>query len=415
MKTLLRERRIALFFGGYAFSQLGYGMSLLVLPLLTLGLTHSAPWAGAVAAIEAAPQLLFGLVAGALADRGNLRRLLVGADIIAGLAVFALALLAWRTELSVAAILACASVTATATVFRDSGMFGAIRLLAGSQHASTAASLIQTTGAVAAIVGPVGGSLLVSRALAPVALLLDGLSYWSAAIGSAGLWQRLRTRTAISQRSLKHDIALGWRTLWNSPPLRHLTLLVAGGSVTGGAVVALITPLIVASLAVGPRSAEVGFVVAAGNVGGLLGAAFMPKMARRCGAGNLAIATVAGISVIAIIMPSLSIPLLFAGMYALWQVMFTLMITNGISIRLQVAPAHLVARVAMTARMIAWGAQPIGGFTAAGLAAIWGPGGAVRAAACVAALAAVGAVASRTGSVVERYLKAQPATQEITR
>jgi hypothetical protein len=43
-----------------------------------------------------------------------------------------------------------------------------------------------------------------------------------------------------------------------------------------------------------------------------------------------------------------------------WQLCNTLIIINGITLRQQVTPDHLQARVNTTARMVAWGGQPFG-------------------------------------------------------
>jgi len=83
MALVLRDIRLAGFFGGYAISQLGYGMTLLVLPLMLLQQTGSPALTGALVAVEATPSVWFGLFAEAVADRGRHLALLLGAELLA--------------------------------------------------------------------------------------------------------------------------------------------------------------------------------------------------------------------------------------------------------------------------------------------------------------------------------------------
>ncbi len=53
----------------------------LALPVLIYLVSGSAPLTALVAVLEGLPWLLFGLVAGAISDRVNRRRLMVGADV----------------------------------------------------------------------------------------------------------------------------------------------------------------------------------------------------------------------------------------------------------------------------------------------------------------------------------------------
>src|ERR1700728_3775618 len=116
------DTRVTAFFAGYGISALGSGMALLMLPVLMLRATGSPSLVAIVASIEATPLLLFGLLAGSLADRGNLSRLLIASDTFAG-AVFCVAsLIAVTGHLDGWGIAACAALSAIPTVFRDAAM-----------------------------------------------------------------------------------------------------------------------------------------------------------------------------------------------------------------------------------------------------------------------------------------------------
>ena len=63
-----------------AVSALGDAVSFTALPLLVLALTGSGLAMGAVGALQTLPDLLFGMVAGALADRSDRKRMMFLAD-----------------------------------------------------------------------------------------------------------------------------------------------------------------------------------------------------------------------------------------------------------------------------------------------------------------------------------------------
>src|SRR5690606_18691088 len=179
------------------------------------------------------------------------------------------------------AIFACAAVTATATVFRDAAMFGALPRLAGADKTAAAVSITQTTGAVAALLAPLLASGAMSLDLGAVALGADSLSCLFAVAGFLGARKRLPAVSNHSDGFLGREVLAGLRILWTRPALRYLTVLVALGSVTGGWVIALIIPMTVAELGINASAPQIGIVMAAGSAGGLLAAATMPVLARR--------------------------------------------------------------------------------------------------------------------------------------
>src|SRR5262245_61187221 len=59
----------------------GSMVTFVVLPVLVYRMTGSAVWTALVTAAESLPYLCFGLVAGALADRADRKRVMVGTDL----------------------------------------------------------------------------------------------------------------------------------------------------------------------------------------------------------------------------------------------------------------------------------------------------------------------------------------------
>jgi len=80
--SLFRDRAFTLYFLAGAISAAGTTVTLVVMPLLVYQLTQSAFLTGLLGALEVLPYLVFGLFAGALADRADRRRLMIGSDVV---------------------------------------------------------------------------------------------------------------------------------------------------------------------------------------------------------------------------------------------------------------------------------------------------------------------------------------------
>ncbi len=81
------ERSFQLLWLGQTIANAGGWISVGVLPVLMYQLTGSAAQTALVATVQAAPYLLFGLYAGAIADRSNRRTIIVGCDLASATAI----------------------------------------------------------------------------------------------------------------------------------------------------------------------------------------------------------------------------------------------------------------------------------------------------------------------------------------
>ena len=107
MTPLSRNRDFALLWTGQAVSMLGSRVTTLAYPFLILSFGYSAAAAGAVGFVATLPYLLFQLPAGVWVDRVDRRRLMIGCDVVRGVALASLALcvaLGWATLWQIAAV-----------------------------------------------------------------------------------------------------------------------------------------------------------------------------------------------------------------------------------------------------------------------------------------------------------------------
>src|SRR4249920_2123070 len=129
--SLRAEPRFVRWATAEGISMLGSAVTGVVLPLLVFQLTGSAAQTGVLYAIRVVPYLAFGLVAGPIADRGNRRRLIIGGNLVEGVLVATIPIAHAFDVLTMAQIYAVALLAATAYVFSDAAVFGAVPALVG--------------------------------------------------------------------------------------------------------------------------------------------------------------------------------------------------------------------------------------------------------------------------------------------
>ena len=80
---LWRNRAFVVFWSARTISFAGTGITMVVLPVLVYSMTRSPAWVAMVGLMEFVPYLAFGLLAGAVADRVNRKRIMVACDVTA--------------------------------------------------------------------------------------------------------------------------------------------------------------------------------------------------------------------------------------------------------------------------------------------------------------------------------------------
>ena len=127
-------RDLWFYFSGQAVSQLGGSFTTFAMPLLVFKLTHSATNLALTTAAEFVPYLLFGLPFGAVVDRFDRKRLMLGSDIAQAFVIAVIPVLAIAGALRVADIYAVTFVQSTLGIIFNCGEFAAIPSLVGEQE-----------------------------------------------------------------------------------------------------------------------------------------------------------------------------------------------------------------------------------------------------------------------------------------
>lgn len=390
-------RPYLLFLAGRLLVWTGGAIAMVALPIAMWRATGDAAWTAALTAIETAPYLLFGLPAGALADRLP-RRAVMGATGIAAACIIA-TLAAFGTGSPWLLIIASAAASSL-FVFSDAAGFGLLPELVARRDIATAVGQSTAASTVITIAGPALAGMLVGLVDVRLALFLDAALVAAGSLVLCALPRRpevaadpaahaaapavapetaqagAATTQRADARSLRTEIREGLAFLFSHRLVRSLTLLGIGNSLAGGMLLGLLVPVATARFSesgIGSDTSQVGLAYSALGVGTLLATAALPRLSRRVTPG---VVTVGGLfSVAAGIAAWALTPHPLAGLVILaaYQAAASVVILNGITIRHLATPEQLQARVNTTARMIAWGGQPLGAAIAGALTAVLRP------------------------------------------
>jgi len=319
---------------------------------------------GVLAAAAGLPHLLFGLFAGVWVDRLRRRPVMIGADIARAILLATIPLAAAVGALRIEFLVAVAFLVEIFTVFFDIAYLTYIPSLVSREGLIEANSRLEATASGAQVIGPALGGTLVRLLGAPLALVVDALSY----LVSATLIWRIRAHEALAERtgpqmSLRAEIGQGLHAVWQSPVLRALALSSTVMNVAGFLFLSIYVLYMTRDLGLGADA--VGLVFAAGGVGALLGSVSAGPARGRWGVGRVLLGSqflfgFFGMLVpLAVLFPDVALPLVVAAEFLQW-VMVLVFSVNSVSLRQAITPDRLLGRVNGTMRFIVWGSRPIG-------------------------------------------------------
>ncbi|CAN5356067.1 MFS transporter [soil metagenome] len=343
-----------------ALSNLADGVVKVALPLVAIGLTRSPALIAGLTFALTLPWLLFALTAGALADRQDRRRLMLGANAVrAGLlAAMAIGMLLGADSIWALYVLAFCLGTAE-TVFDTSAQSILPQVVTRPQLSRANARLYAAElTANQFLVPPLGGFLVAAGAA--VAFGLPS-ALWVLAIAALALVEgpfRLARGTPTTVRA---DIGEGLRFLWHHRLLRRFAMMTGLFNFATSAVWAvLVLHLVGPQSAVGLSEPGYGVLLTAVAVGSLLGSFIAERAEQRLGrARSLLLAYLTGALLVAV--PGLTTdPLVIGMVFALGGTGMVIANVIVVSLRQQLTPDRLLGRVNSGYRLVAWGTMPLG-------------------------------------------------------
>lgn len=290
-RSLRRNRAFMLVWSAATVSVFGSYVTRIALPFVAILTLGAGPIEVAVLrSLELVAALVVGFIAGAWVDRLRRRPVLIWADIgrAALLGSIPLAALAgWLTLPQVFIVAAAAAVLTTFFDVADQAYLPTI--VPRSDLVRANGALAATSSAVEFVAFGVAG-FLVNLLTAPIAILIDGISFVVSAILLGSIRRPEPPPPPAADRDpVTQEIREGLRLVIRDPVLRGLVGGMMGLAAMWGIFGAIWLLFVVDELRLDP--ALIGVIAALGGFGSLLGALLASRATARFGIGNVIIAS----------------------------------------------------------------------------------------------------------------------------
>ena len=285
---------------GQGISNVGDGVSRIAVLWWARQATGSDVIVVFVALATVVPTLAAAPLAGWLVDRYPRRTLMLLSDLVRCCVAAALALAVVSESLTTGLVVALSAAAAVAGAVFDPSLLASVTLLVPPEHRVRANSMLGVSGALAGIVGPAIGGVLIGVAGTGAALWFDAVTF----LVSFGFVAVSRVPRPVATAGAEADggLAAGFRLVRADRAVRDLVVVTAGLNLCVAPVAVLIVGLAAGPLDLG--GGGYGLLEAAvplGLVGGFL---FAPRVARSTRAALFALLLTGGGIAIAGAIPS---------------------------------------------------------------------------------------------------------------
>lgn len=352
-------------------TNLGDGLALAAGPLLVAAQTHDPFLVALAGLLQRLPYLLFGLYAGALADRVNRQAIIVVGDLLRCVVLVALALMVLTGSVNIGVVLVVMFLLGLAETFVDTTSGTLLPMLVPDRADYGVANARMMGGFITAnqLAGPPLGAALFALGMwlpfvAQAVLVLLGARI------IAGIAMTGPVRQPGGGHAVRSDITEGIAWLWRHRNVRTLALTIVTFNITWAAPWSVLVLYATERLDMG----EVGFglLMTAAALGGLLGTGMYGFIERRVRLATvmrtcLLLEVTMHLALALTTQAWLALLILFGfGAYAfVWG-------TVSHSIRQRAVPAEFQGRVGSVNLLAVVGGMVIGGFLGGVIAGQWG-------------------------------------------
>jgi MFS family permease len=334
-------------------SSLGDGMRFVALPLLAAQLTSDPRQVAFVYVAEQLPLLLFGLLAGAIADRFDRRRILWVVDAARTVIVAALAIAVAAHGMTMLLLTCIGFLLGLGQTVYNGAWSGIVPSLVAFPELTRANARLQSGSLITdTLLGTPLGALFFGIAAA-LPFAVDAVSFAAAAALALMLSGDFRPQPQAapnSWRRLLGDTTQGVRWLWQQPLLRRLCLTSAISNLVGGGLIAVL--VLYARQILGLTSIGFAFLVASFAIGGVAGATATPRLNARFGTPRVLRLTAAATAGTAVAAGAASSGLIAGACIATYGAANLAWNVTAVSVRQAMVPTHLLGRVGMAYQMV---------------------------------------------------------------
>lgn len=346
------------FWTAQTVSEFGDRVSELALPLIAVTTLAATPTeVGLLTAAVWAPNLLSILVGAWVDGQPHRRRLMIAGDLLSAVAILSLPIAYLLGTVTLAQLFVVALLAGVGQVLFTSAYPSFFVSLVAKDQYVAANSKLSTSRSASFVAGPALGGFLIQVLTAPVAMLIDAVSF----LVSALFISRIKVAPSVPSPSSSPRDGLAY--VRRHPYLRAALACVTTINFFGFIGQALV--VLFASRALGLPAALIGLAFGIGALGGLLGAVVAPVLSRRYGVGR-------GVLVGAILFPAPTAAIALAG-GPTWAAFTVLLVAEAVagfgvmlfdinlnSVMAAVTADDMRSRVAGVFGTINYGSRPVG-------------------------------------------------------
>ncbi len=364
---LIRHPEFRKLWSAETISQFGTQVSALGIPLIAALYLNVTPFEfGLIATVEFLPFILLSLPAGVWVDRLRRRPILIVGDLGRGVALLSIPIAYELHALTIWQLYAVGFINGCLTVFFDVAYQSYLPSLVERDDILEGNSKLEISRSSAQILGPGIAGFLIGVITAPVAIILDSLSFFGSAAFIFGIRKKEPPPTRHDTTDgkgpgMRAEIGAGLRYVLTHAYLRYIAACTGISNLFNNMLFAVLVLYLVRELGVTP--AELGIAFSVGSVGFLVGALLANRIGSKIGVGRTIIISAfifgpEGILIAAaprdLALAAVSLSLLLGGFAgAIYNI-------NQVSFRQAITPPRLQGRMNATMRFIVWGTIPFG-------------------------------------------------------
>lgn len=352
------------FWIGQSVSLVGDQVTFFAMPLVAvLVLGADAAAMGFLTAAGLLPNLILAVPAGVWLDRvRSRRRVMIAADACRAVLIASVPL-AWALGvLRIEHLFAVAIVAGGVAVVFDLAWNTLFVSIVPREAYVDASALLNGSRSFSSVLGPSVAGGLVQVLGAPVALLVDAISFLASAGSLRGV-RAIESPLGPEESGLRERVLAGLAFLWRDPILRPTVVAAATLNLFNFGFIALF--LLYATRILGVAPGVLGLVLGAGAVGGIIGAVIAARVGRRLGLGGAF-----ALGCVLFPLPLVLVPLAAGPPAAILACLFAAEFGSGLGVMildinvgaiiLARTPDRIRGRAAGAMRLVNYGIRPIG-------------------------------------------------------
>lgn len=351
--------------GSLTIVHFGGQITFLALPLTAAIMLDASPFeVGVLTALEALPYPLFGLFAGVIVDRTRKLPMIIACDVGRGLALLTIPICAWLGMLSMGLLYVVGFLIGMLTVLGWPAYQVFMTQRVGRENLVEANAKIGVCDSAAQLIGPGLAGALIQWLTAPIAILVDSISFFFSAWMLRGIPPRESDVPKAVARSVKEEIREGLLVIWHNRTLRALVWAIGLWQVFRHAFIAIV--VLYAARELSFSAGHVGVMFMTAGLGSLAAAGVVAPLNRRFGMGPVMLCGIAATGVAWLVMGSATGPfwlasVLFGGGLFLLDLGAMIFFINYLTLRQAVTPDRLLGRVTATMICLTVSTAPFGG------------------------------------------------------